>query len=53
MDQRSSIGMDDGGEAAALPDLAFSLLRISVAARLAIAAVASLLLWAAVLWALA
>jgi hypothetical protein len=53
MDQRSGIGMDDKGDAAALPDLAFSLLRISVPARLAVAAVASLLLWAAVLWALA
>ena len=53
MDHRSRIGMDDEGQAAALPHLAFSLLRISVPARLAIAAVASLLLWAAVLWAFA
>jgi hypothetical protein len=52
MDQRSGIGTNDEGEAGALPDLAFPLLRISVPARLAIAAVASLLLWAAVLWAL-
>jgi hypothetical protein len=53
MDQRSGIGMDDEAEAGALPHLAFSLLRISVPARLAIAAVANLLLWGAVLWALA
>lgn len=53
MDQRSGIGMDDEAEAAALPHLAFSLLRVSVPARLAIAAIASLLLWGAVLWALA
>jgi len=51
MDQRSGIGMDD--EARSAPHLAFSLLRISVPARLAIAVVASLLLWGAVLRALA
>jgi hypothetical protein len=53
MDHRSRIGMDDEGGAAVMPHLAFSLLRIAVPARLAIAAVAGLLLWAAVLWALA
>jgi hypothetical protein len=36
-----------------LPGLGVSLLRLSVPARLAIAAAASLLLWAAVFWALA
>jgi hypothetical protein len=53
MDQRSGMSLGDDARAAALPALGVSLLRLSVPARLAIAATASCLLWAAVLWALA
>lgn len=52
MDQRTGIAPDHDGHAA-LPHLSLSLLRISVPARLAFVAVLLVLLWGAVLWALA
>jgi hypothetical protein len=54
MDQRSSIGHEHGGELALVPPRqGFSLLRLSVPARLAIVGATSALLWAFVwLWAL-
>ena len=55
MDQRSSIGHEHAGElAVASPRLGFSLLRLSVPARLAIVGTIAALLWILVwLWALA
>ena len=55
MDQTSSIGHEDAGQlAVAIPRLAFSLLRLSVPARLAIVGMIAALLWVLVwLWALA
>jgi hypothetical protein len=55
MDQRSSIGHEDAGQlSVAFPRLAFSLLRLSVPARLAIVGMIGALLWVLVwLWALA
>ena len=53
MDQRSGISLEDSGRPAALPHLSVSLMRLSVPARLAIAAAMALILWAAVYWALA
>ncbi|HEV3241928.1 MAG TPA: hypothetical protein VGY14_01535 [Methyloceanibacter sp.] len=55
MDQRSSIGHDRLGElAVASPRQGFSLLRLSVPARLAIVSAIAALLWILVwLWALA
>jgi hypothetical protein len=50
MDQRSSL---NSNEPARPPALSASLMRLSVPARLAIAALLSLVLWAAVYWALA
>ena len=50
MDQRSGIDLSDP---AVPPGLSPSLMRMSVPTRLAIAAAMSLLLWAAVYWALA
>jgi hypothetical protein len=50
MDQRSGIDLSDP---AVPPGLSPSLLRLSVPTRLAISAAMSLLLWAAVYWALA
>jgi hypothetical protein len=52
MDQRSSLDFEEHAPAA-LPALSVSLMRLSVPARLAIAALLSLLLWAAIYWALA
>jgi hypothetical protein len=54
MDQRSSIGHEHGGRhALASPRKGFSLLRLSVPARLAIVGATAALLWAFVwLWAL-
>jgi len=52
MDQRTGIAPDHDGHAA-LPTLGLSLLRSSVPARLALVAMLSVLLWGAVLWALA
>ena len=54
MDQRSSIGHDHAGRlAVASPRPGFSLLRLSVPARLAMVGAISALLWAFVwLWAL-
>ena len=55
MDQRSSIGHEDAGQLAVTsPRLGFSLLRLSVPARLAIVGMIAALLWVLVwLWALA
>jgi hypothetical protein len=53
MDQRRSLDFEEQPRPAALPALNASLMRISVPARLAIAALLSLLLWGAVYWALA
>ena len=55
MDQRSSIGHEDAGQfAVASPRLGFSLLRLSVPARLAMVGAIAALLWVLVwLWALA
>jgi hypothetical protein len=55
MDQRSSIGHEDASQlAATFPRLGFSLLRLSVPARLAIVGMIAALLWVLVwLWALA
>jgi hypothetical protein len=52
MDQRSSLDFEEHAPAA-LPALSLSLMRLSIPARLAIAALLSLLLWAAIYWALA
>jgi len=54
MDQRSGIGHEHAGELALVsPRLGFSLLRLSVPARLAMVGAISALLWAFVwLWAL-
>lgn len=52
MDQRSGMSLGEDARAAAHPALGVSLLRLSVPARLAIAAAASLLLWGAMFWAL-
>ena len=51
MDQRS--GLDFEEHARPLPALRLSLMRLSVPARLAIAALLSLFLWGAIYWALA
>jgi hypothetical protein len=51
MDQRTGIAA--GHESHAGPTLGVSLLRLSVPARLVIAAAAALMLWGAALWALA
>jgi hypothetical protein len=51
MDQRSSLDFEE--RARPLPALNLSLMRLSVPARLAIAALLSLLLWGAIYWALA
>jgi hypothetical protein len=55
MDQRCSIGHEDAGQlAVASPRLDFSLLRLSVPARLAMVGMIAALLWVLVwLWALA
>jgi len=55
MDQRSSIGHEHAGElAVASPLQGFSLLRLSVPARLAMVGMSAALLWTLVwLWALA
>jgi hypothetical protein len=53
MDQRRSLDFEEHARPPALPALNASLMRISVPARLAIAALLSLLLWGAVYWALA
>jgi hypothetical protein len=55
MDQRSSIGHEDAGQlSVTFPRLGFSLLRLSVRARLAIVGMIAALLWVLVwLWALA
>jgi hypothetical protein len=53
MDQKSGIDMGEVGQSTALPALGFSLLRLSVPARLAMVAVLAIVLWASVLfWAL-
>jgi hypothetical protein len=52
MDQRSSLDFEEHARPAALPVLSPSLMRLSVPARLAIAAVLSLALWGAIYWAL-
>jgi hypothetical protein len=49
MDQRSNLDFEEH----ATPRLSVSLMRLSVPARLSIAALLSLLLWGAVYWALA
>ena len=51
MDQRSSLDFEE--HARPLPALSLSLMRLSVPARLDIAALLSLLLWGAIYWALA
>ena len=53
MDQRSSTPAGAHAHAPNLPSLHASLLRLSIPERLGIAAGLALLLWAAVLWALA
>jgi hypothetical protein len=53
MDQRSSPDFSENAHPAALPRLNASLMRLSVPARLAIAALLSLSLLGAVYWALA
>jgi len=52
LDQRSSLDFEEHARPP-LPALGLSLMRLSVPARLAIAALLSLLLWAAIYWALA
>ena len=52
MDQRRFMDVDGGSDAPKPLALSFSLLRLSAPARLAIAAVMVLALWATVLWAL-
>jgi hypothetical protein len=52
MDQRRSLDFQDHASPT-LPPLSASLMRLSVPARVAIAALLSLLLWGAVYWALA
>jgi len=54
MEQTSSIGHEHAGELAATPSRSdFSLLRLSVPARLAVAGAITVLLWALIwLWAL-
>jgi hypothetical protein len=52
MDQRSSLDFEEHASPH-LPALSLSLMRLSVLARVAIAALLSLLLWAAIYWALA
>jgi hypothetical protein len=51
MDQRSSLDFEEHASPR-LPALSISLMRLSVLARVAIAALLSLLLWAAIYWAL-
>ena len=51
MDQRSSLDFEEHARPPSA--LSLSLMRLSVPARLAIAALLSLLLWAAIYWALA
>jgi hypothetical protein len=53
MDQRSSPDLEEHAHPEALPRLSPSLMRLSVPARLCIAATLSLFLWGAVYWALA
>ena len=53
MDQRSGIGLEKNPGPAAVPHVSASLMRLSVPARFAIALLLSLLLWAAIYWALA
>ena len=52
MDQRSSLDFEEHARPLA-PALSLSLMRLSVPARLAIAALLSLLLWGAIYWAFA
>ena len=52
MDQRSSLDFEEHARPP-LSALSLSLMRLSVPARLAIATLLSLLLWAAIYWALA
>jgi hypothetical protein len=52
MDQRSSVDFEEHARPHP-PALSLSLMRLSVPARLAIAVLLSLLLWAAIYWALA
>ena len=52
MDQRSSLDFEEHARSP-YPALSLSLMRLSVPARLAIAALLSLLLWGAIYWALA
>jgi hypothetical protein len=52
MDQRSSLDFEEHARSPH-PALSLSLMRLSVPARLAIAALLSLLLWGAIYWALA
>jgi hypothetical protein len=52
MDQRSSLDFEEHARPP-FPALSLSLMRLSVPTRLAIAALLSLLLWAAIYWALA
>lgn len=52
MDQRSSLELEEHARPP-FPALSLSLMRLSVPARLVIAAVLSLLLWGAIYWALA
>jgi hypothetical protein len=52
MDQRSGLNSNEHAHPPALPALSASLMQLSVPARLAIAALLSLLLWGAVYWAL-
>jgi hypothetical protein len=52
MDQRRNLDFEEHARPP-LPPLSASLMRLSVPTRLAIAALLSLLLWAAVYWALA
>lgn len=52
MDQRSSLDFEEHARPP-FPAMSLSLMRLSVPARLAIAALLSLLLWGAIYWALA
>ena len=52
MDQRSSLDFEEHARPQ-LPALSLSLMRLSVPARFAIAGLMSLLIWAAIYWALA
>jgi hypothetical protein len=52
MDQRSSLDFEEHARPP-FPALSLSLMRLSVPARLAIAALLSLVLWGAIYWALA